>query len=578
MKKATIILLLMLSAAISSFAIEEQPRVAVVPFNAIGVSERDAQVLSGLFETALVKTNSFSVIEQNQVKEIVDAQAYSMSGCTDEACAIEFGELLSAEQIILGDVSMIGGKYIINAKIIDVEKGKNIKADNVEAASMADMTSATELLAFKLAGLTFSSGGDVQIAQEFGEVLIETVPTGADIYVNGVNKGTSPDLISRIPIGTIRIEAKKGNLYAVKDITVSAETGMISLELKEMYGNIFIKSTERNVDVYLDGIHLGELGTGFFEKISLGTHTIELKGSDALWKGEVEVENGKSSRVDAYPRAFGVISYDLPEGTAAEIKSRNEVYHVHGSGNLDAWADTYIATVSGGRFETWKDSITVSQGAKICLAPAMNTVKKLEEKYFQDRYAEAEKNLNAAGDSSAKASRVKTEINEIRSDLQQSQHSFPQLSNDLEMLSGRAAILYQSNLNNEKLAVLQRDRAAVQAKYDLVAGGRTAANIFGWTMLTAGLGGIGSAAVSYFLAEAAYEEYSNSADYDLALEKMAEVESLDKVMATSLFIGAAGLMVTPFAFGSGPEVGDMKQSLKEFDMKIAELSAESANY
>ena len=156
--KKIFIILLMISAVLPCFAVDEQPRVAVVPFNAIGVSEKDAQVLSGLFETALVKTNSFSVIEQNQVKEIVDAQAYSMSGCTDEACAIEFGELLSAEQIILGDVSIIGGKFIINAKIIDVAQGKNIKADNVEANSMADMTQATELLAFKLAGAYLQSG------------------------------------------------------------------------------------------------------------------------------------------------------------------------------------------------------------------------------------------------------------------------------------------------------------------------------------------------------------------------------------------------------------------------------------
>ena len=36
--KKIFLFLLLVSAAVSGFAIEEQPRVAVVPFNAIGVS------------------------------------------------------------------------------------------------------------------------------------------------------------------------------------------------------------------------------------------------------------------------------------------------------------------------------------------------------------------------------------------------------------------------------------------------------------------------------------------------------------------------------------------------------------
>ena len=571
MKKIFVVLFLVI-ITVSVSAVDEQPRIAVVPFNAIGVSERDAQVLSGLFETALVKTNSFSVIEQNQVKEIVDAQAYSMSGCTDEACAIEFGELLSAEQIILGDVSMIGGKYIINAKIIDVQQGKNIKADNVEAANMGDMTSATELLAYKLAGLTFSSGGTVQVAQDFGEVLIETSPSGADIYINGVHKGTSPDLISRIPIGTIRIEAKKDNLYAVKDVTVSAETGQISLQMKEMFGNIFIKSSERNVDVYIDGRRIGELGTGFFERISLGNHKVELRGSDARWSGEVEVENGKSARIDAYPRAFGVVSYSLPDGTTAEIRSRNEVYRIRGRGNLDAWADTYVVTISGGRYEEWKDSITVVQGGKSTLEPEMKTIKELEEKYFKDRYATAEEHLNDAGSSSTAAERIKTEIDEIIADLGQSQHNFPELSSDLETLSGRAAMMYRSNLNNEKLAVLEQKRAVVQSSYDQVAGTRMFADILGWSSLAAGVGGLGLSGILYLISDSVYEEYLDEADS----EKRSTIESLDQTAFVSLCVGAVGLMVTPFAFGGGPDVRNLRQSLKDLDFQIAELSAKSA--
>ena len=103
---------------------EELPRTAILPFQGINVSSNDAKVVSALFETALVQTGSFPVIEQNQMKEILEAQSVTLSGCVDEACAVEFGKLLAAEQIILGTFSSIGGKYVINAKIIDVTTGE----------------------------------------------------------------------------------------------------------------------------------------------------------------------------------------------------------------------------------------------------------------------------------------------------------------------------------------------------------------------------------------------------------------------------------------------------------------------
>jgi len=40
-----------------------------MPFNNIGVSKNDARVVTGLFETGLVKTNSYNVIEQEQMKD-----------------------------------------------------------------------------------------------------------------------------------------------------------------------------------------------------------------------------------------------------------------------------------------------------------------------------------------------------------------------------------------------------------------------------------------------------------------------------------------------------------------------------
>ena len=374
---------------------QNNPMVAIVPFNPIGVSENEALVITNLFETALVKTGSFDVIEQNQIEEIMDAQAYTLTGCTDESCAIEVGKLLAAEQIILGDLSSIGGKFILNVKIIDVEKGKNINADSVDASNMGEMTETVELLAYKLAGLTYSSGGgSVQIAEAFGEVLIETSPSGADIYVNGVKKGISPDLISRIPLGEIKIEARKGNLYAVKDINVTENTSQIKLSLKEQYGNLFIKSSDRNVRVLLDGSLLGDLETGFFDKLSIGNHLLELEGHNVYWSKTVSIEAGESTRVEAYPRGFGHLEYSLPEKSEAVITGTDLRRVVRGEGTLQLFTGKYNLVIESEIYEEYSDQFSISRGRTISFSPELTFTQEYRDRLAKEQRDSLYKSLS----------------------------------------------------------------------------------------------------------------------------------------------------------------------------------------
>ena len=134
---------------------QQKDRIAVLPFSSVNVSENEATVITSLFEIALLKTGVYNIIEQNQIERILIAQSYSISACTDSACAIEIGELLSAEQIIIGEISRVGTRYIANVKIIDVSLGKNINADTVTAGNLDEMTeNSIQQLAFKLVGIS----------------------------------------------------------------------------------------------------------------------------------------------------------------------------------------------------------------------------------------------------------------------------------------------------------------------------------------------------------------------------------------------------------------------------------------
>jgi len=101
--------ILLILLTVKSYGQDHFPHIAVIPFSAINVSESDAEAITGLFETALVNTGAYRVIEQAQMHEILKAEEFSVSDCTSEECAVEIGQLLSAKQIILGTIASVGG-------------------------------------------------------------------------------------------------------------------------------------------------------------------------------------------------------------------------------------------------------------------------------------------------------------------------------------------------------------------------------------------------------------------------------------------------------------------------------------
>jgi len=138
---------------------EGNPHLAIMPFDANNVAPSDADTITNLFETAMVQTGQYSIIEHRQVDAILGAQEYSPSGLTTETGATEVGNLLSAEQILMGEIGKVQDDYVLTTKIVDVETGQNLKADSVEGDSLGHIKERLPALAERLA--PDSKGSDI---------------------------------------------------------------------------------------------------------------------------------------------------------------------------------------------------------------------------------------------------------------------------------------------------------------------------------------------------------------------------------------------------------------------------------
>jgi TolB-like protein len=163
--------LLLVVTVFHARAQEEKPRIAVLPFQAVEVPQSIPVVITALFETNLVNTKVYTVLSQGDRDRILEAQAGSFEDYANEDHAIQIGKLLSAEQIIIGTVAVLGSKYIINAKIIDVTTSETLGAGSISAASVEDLDVACATLTNTLVTGTLP-----------GPVVVDSEPAPASAF------------------------------------------------------------------------------------------------------------------------------------------------------------------------------------------------------------------------------------------------------------------------------------------------------------------------------------------------------------------------------------------------------------
>jgi len=109
-----------------SFAQDKIP-IAVLELDAVGITSDQASVLTDRLRTELFLQNTFSVLEREKMKEILNEQGFQLSGCTSNECAIEAGKLIGVQKMVAGKIAKFGKLFTLNIRLIDVETGKVLK-------------------------------------------------------------------------------------------------------------------------------------------------------------------------------------------------------------------------------------------------------------------------------------------------------------------------------------------------------------------------------------------------------------------------------------------------------------------
>jgi len=135
------------------------PTAAVVAFEARGVTEQDAGILTDRFRSELANRNAFRLLERQKMDEVLREQGFQQAGCTSTECAVQTGRLLGVRSILAGSIAHLGNTWSASVREIDVETGEIRRTSVVDLQDDIDevLTRGMGLLAKKLVGSTAAS-------------------------------------------------------------------------------------------------------------------------------------------------------------------------------------------------------------------------------------------------------------------------------------------------------------------------------------------------------------------------------------------------------------------------------------
>jgi branched-chain amino acid transport system substrate-binding protein len=131
MKKAAL-LLAAVFVVFPLLAASNLPVITVLDFRTNNVSAGDMRSIISLLSSALFKTGRFEVIDVAQRDTLLKELEFSVSQCLEESCQLSIGKMLSAQQIVVGDIARVGSRYMMSAKILLTETAATVaSADGI---------------------------------------------------------------------------------------------------------------------------------------------------------------------------------------------------------------------------------------------------------------------------------------------------------------------------------------------------------------------------------------------------------------------------------------------------------------
>jgi len=113
----------------------ERVKIGIIEFQSLNEEAKKdnlGKIVSEMLTTSFVNSESFKIIEREQLQKVIQEFQLSQSGIIDTSYAKQIGKITGADAIVTGSVTKIGNDLRLDARIIDVESGIILTAEKSE--------------------------------------------------------------------------------------------------------------------------------------------------------------------------------------------------------------------------------------------------------------------------------------------------------------------------------------------------------------------------------------------------------------------------------------------------------------
>lgn len=266
----------------------KRPTIAIAEFDGRGgVTANDASTLSDRFRESLIATDSFRVMERNQMELILKEQGFQQTGaCKDNECLVTIGQLIAVQKIISGSVSRVGGMYTVSVKLLSVKSGvvEQSISEDCDCTVEELLTRVMERLAKRIAGIAVeASTQKIEIKRGDASLFIKTDPDSARIFIDGkLVDGITPITIDNLSSGEHSVKTTRRDLSGFATIILQPnKVGRLDIKLFRQQTVLKVASNPSEAEVYLIGspktrLRPDQITPAIFEKFSSNTLNVTL--------------------------------------------------------------------------------------------------------------------------------------------------------------------------------------------------------------------------------------------------------------------------------------------------------------
>lgn len=85
--------------------------------------------LADMVASALINSGQVTVVEREQIADLLSELEFSQTGLTDTPAGYETGQMQTVDFVVTGNISQIGNRHRVEAKLMDVLSGRIVASE-----------------------------------------------------------------------------------------------------------------------------------------------------------------------------------------------------------------------------------------------------------------------------------------------------------------------------------------------------------------------------------------------------------------------------------------------------------------